>query len=95
MRRFFSFLSLIFLSLGAAAAEMPAANYQCAKDPVNGLSVGAFYLRADGSSKRVRILKARKYVHPYGVEGCYLTSYEWLDSHLLENDAICCPYGSN
>ena len=93
MYRRFSFL-ILFLPF-FAAAKMPAASYQCAKDPVNGLSVGAFYLRDDGSSRRVRILKARKYIHPYGVEGCYMTSYEWLDSHRLENDAICCPYGSN
>ena len=90
-----SVLVLAVISSSAFAGSLPAGSYQCQKSAFNSDIIGSYYVRADGTSKKVRIESAEASENGSGVEGCYTTTFTWLSDGKTVSDAYCCPSGSN
>jgi hypothetical protein len=75
--------------------KMSTGSYTCQKSVNDQTPIGSFFVRKDGSSKKVQIFGAKTAENGSGVEGCYIADFKWLNTNTKVSGAYCCPFGSN
>lgn len=80
-----------FLSAAAWAGpvQLPSGNYTCSNS--SDEVVAAFYIREDGTSKKVEILAAER-EREASHSACFHVDFKWLSSAKRVDDVFCCPW---